>query len=135
MTSKTRPTLLRHLRDGTDPLTSNALKLARAMGVPLDWLADDGQGWPPPASPDEQIVRTVRQALAPYGGPEDLGDEEREVLAEFRQLDRPARAAAIKTLRTIRDLATPGPAESEGEPSGLAGAADAALRRTRKRLG
>ena len=30
------------------PQADTALKLARALGVPFDWLIDEEQGWPPP---------------------------------------------------------------------------------------
>ena len=30
------------------PRVDKALSLARALAVPLEWLADDAQGWPPP---------------------------------------------------------------------------------------
>jgi transcriptional regulator with XRE-family HTH domain len=40
------------------PRLDIAMKLCRVLKVPLDWLADDSQGWPPPApsSPNAAIM-------------------------------------------------------------------------------
>jgi helix-turn-helix protein len=35
---------------GREPLASNAVKLARVLRVPSDWLFDDERGWPPPGA-------------------------------------------------------------------------------------
>jgi transcriptional regulator with XRE-family HTH domain len=44
-----KPTLLtNYVARSSVPQIDNALKIARAMGVSLDWLADPAQGWPPP---------------------------------------------------------------------------------------
>lgn len=40
-----------YLQKGYIPRIDNALALARALKVPLDWLADNDQDWPPPTSP------------------------------------------------------------------------------------
>lgn len=61
-----------------------AASIARFFGVPLDWLADDSQDWPPPASEDTQILQTVRAALAQHGG--DVTAHERELLVHYRNL-------------------------------------------------
>lgn len=63
----------------SDVRVSTALKVARALNVPLDWLADDSQDWPPPASASvlDQAMeliqpRTKRRFEAmslKYGGP------------------------------------------------------------------
>ena len=37
-----------YVNRGSEPSATNALKLARALGVPVDWLIDDDQDWPPP---------------------------------------------------------------------------------------
>jgi len=56
-----------YLFKGQMPRADNALALARAAGVPLDWLIDEKQDWPPPkpgaVSPqgfsDEDLMREV----------------------------------------------------------------------------
>jgi len=46
---KLKPTVISdYVRRGYAPRVDIALKIARALNVPLDWLADDSQDWPPP---------------------------------------------------------------------------------------
>ncbi len=82
-----RPTVINNYLTGerrSAPMAQTALKLARAMSVPLEWLVDDKQGWPPPDSirereeaatklPDQQIIREFlrRRLLAQM----DLADK------------------------------------------------------------
>jgi transcriptional regulator with XRE-family HTH domain len=40
--------LSNYINRGSEPLASAALKLARALEVPVDWLLDDAQGFPAP---------------------------------------------------------------------------------------
>ena len=54
-------------KDDSLPRMDIALKIARAIGVPLEWLADDAQDWPPPVKTktlaslfsDEEMMREV----------------------------------------------------------------------------
>jgi transcriptional regulator with XRE-family HTH domain len=48
--------------------------LARMMECDLEWLLDDRKGWP------------MKRAKAPAGDP--ISDEDREILATIRQIDR-----------------------------------------------
>jgi transcriptional regulator with XRE-family HTH domain len=41
------------------PRADIALKIARALGVPLDWLLDDSKDWPPPDR-DEELVSAAK---------------------------------------------------------------------------
>ena len=70
-------------------------KLARYFGVPLDWLADDEQDWPPPKPPEEQAADVVREALSRGGLAGELSREERELLAAWRSLPEPLKAKAL----------------------------------------
>lgn len=81
------------------------MRLARALGVPAEWLADDEADWPPPASEEGQAVELVRGALTKAGIAGDLTDEERELLAGFRQL---APAQQRELLGYLRGLAAGG---------------------------
>lgn len=44
-----RGALNNYIHRDSSPLADSALRLARVMGVPLDWLVDDSQNWPPPS--------------------------------------------------------------------------------------
>jgi transcriptional regulator with XRE-family HTH domain len=43
-------TISNYIAKGSTPRADIALKIARALQVPLEWLVDDAQGWPPPKS-------------------------------------------------------------------------------------
>jgi len=66
------------------PRIDLGLKLAHLFGVPLDWLADDGQDWPPPKSDEQSAADIVKQALTNAGLAGELTDEETELLALIR---------------------------------------------------
>lgn len=51
-----RTALSGYLKKGAMPPADVAFRLAHAMEVPLEWLLDDDQDWPPPAG-DEQSLR------------------------------------------------------------------------------
>lgn len=61
--AKVSPSTISNLVNrGSIPRADNALLLARALNVPLEWLVDDLQGWPPPppnAGPLEQAQELV----------------------------------------------------------------------------
>lgn len=40
-------TLAKYIHHGVTPSSKIALRLARALGVSVEWLIDDTQGWPP----------------------------------------------------------------------------------------
>jgi len=56
--AKLKPGILNNFfnRDNSEPMASTALKLSRALEVPLDWLVDDEAGWPPPKPREPQDV-------------------------------------------------------------------------------
>lgn len=49
-----------YITRGSMPLADAALKLARAMNVPLDWLLDDDQDWPPPPAQSLAAATTLQ---------------------------------------------------------------------------
>lgn len=50
-----QPSILNnYVNRGSAPMARAALQLARALSVPLDWLIDDAQEWPPP-DPKEKL--------------------------------------------------------------------------------
>lgn len=48
-----------------NPQLSTALRIARALDVPLEWLADDAQEWPPPkpGCPVDQLKNLLQLAF------------------------------------------------------------------------
>ena len=68
------------------PRLDAALRIARALGVPLEWLADDEQtGDPPPAAEDE-IVTFVRDTFEAARESGKLSDQERELILILRRM-------------------------------------------------
>ena len=62
--------------------------MARYFGVSLEWLADDSQDWPPPASQETQAVDAVKEALTRAGLGGELSADARELLADYLGLER-----------------------------------------------
>jgi transcriptional regulator with XRE-family HTH domain len=64
-------TISNYIATGSTPRADIALKIARAIGVPLDWLVDDTQDWPPPESrrdgatsfTDQQLLHEIATRL------------------------------------------------------------------------
>ncbi len=77
------------------PSIQFAAGIARHYGVPLDWLADDAQGWPPPLSEKDKAVELVERALAGGGLAGELTDAERDLLAAFRSMTPEQRSRAL----------------------------------------
>jgi transcriptional regulator with XRE-family HTH domain len=42
----------------SSPMAENALRLSRAMQVPLDWLVDNSRDWPPPAQGSQGSIES-----------------------------------------------------------------------------
>jgi hypothetical protein len=62
------------------------VNLARLYEVSVDWLADNGQDWPPPASSEDQAADIVRSVLAGGGLTGELSDQECQFIALLRSL-------------------------------------------------
>lgn len=77
------------------------IRLAEVLGVPPDWLADDGADWPPPADDRQRAADLVRHALTRGGLADELNEEERELIANFRRLNDRRRGEAVGVLRTL----------------------------------
>ncbi len=71
---------------GTQPGFSLGVRLSHALAVSADWLGDDSQGWPPPASGKQSAAAMVERALTGEGLLGDLTEQERHLLADFRSL-------------------------------------------------
>ncbi len=77
---------------GSEPRFKLGCRIAKVLGVPPQWLGDDGQDWPPPIDRDQQGLELIRQALAGNGLIDQAADDERKLLADFRQLGEQARS-------------------------------------------
>lgn len=62
------------------------VRLAWALNVPADWLADDSADWPPPVSDQARAEGLVRKALTGAGLVGELSEDERDLLAAWRRL-------------------------------------------------
>lgn len=80
-------------------------RLARYFNVPLDWLADDSQDWPPPEDDRRKASEMIERVLSGAGLAGDLSNDEREILANWRRLDHPLRQ---KVIGYVIGLATTG---------------------------
>jgi len=97
---------------GSEPKLGLAARLASALGVPLAWLADEAQDWPPPAAgADERALELVRSALDNAGLLGELTDLERRALAALRALPPERRGEIVGFLTGLS-------AERAAPPSG-----------------
>jgi len=71
------------IREGSTPNFALGVRLAKELGVPADWLADDGQDWPPPASVGQAAEDLVSAALAGAGLAGDLAQADDESAAAW----------------------------------------------------
>ncbi len=72
---------------GSQPGFFLGVRLAKALDVPVDWLADDDQDWPPPETNKQKAVSMVEAALTGAGLSGELTPPEREVLRLYRMLE------------------------------------------------
>ncbi len=77
---------------GSEPRFKLGCRIARVLGVPAEWLGDDAQDWPPPLDREQQGLDLIRQALAGNGLIDQSTEDERKLLADFRQLSKQARS-------------------------------------------
>ena len=78
---------IRKLEAGiSEPGFRLGIALAKTLGVPSDWLADDEADWPPPppVDLDSRIVRTVHDALVADRQRDALTLDEGELLVQLR---------------------------------------------------
>lgn len=98
------PNTVREIEMGLtrDPSAVTIFRLARHYHVPMEWLCDDAQDWPPPASTDERIIQAVREAMAPAGA---RNEGEHRLLRLYRTMDIGARAATFNIIQTMAGVA------------------------------
>ncbi len=89
------PHVRRLEKQGANASTLISLGIARLFAVPLDWLADDAQGWPPPTSDRQRAAELVERALTGGGLAGELTDAERDLLAAFRSMTPEQRSRAL----------------------------------------
>ncbi len=107
-------TTVNNIEDGTtsDPGVCRVHKIASILGVSLDWLVDDSQGWPPPAGPEQQVADMVRKVFDRAGLAGEITDQEREVLAAFRSLDAAGRSEVLGYCRGLSVSRSAGKSET-----------------------
>jgi hypothetical protein len=69
-----------------DTKVSIAFAIARLFGVPLEWLADDEQGWPPPKTDEQSASELLQQVLESAGLVGQLSPEESNFLSLIRTI-------------------------------------------------
>ena len=101
-------TISSYIAKGSVPRADIALKIARAVSVPLEWLTDDAQSWPPPAQSGRSLADVPYTELA-----RELGRRYRlEVLDAVAGLDQAEREdwdAAAAAVRSLKPGADPPP--------------------------
>jgi len=89
-------------------------KIAGVLGVSADWLADENQAWPPPATEEQRVSEIVRDALAGKGLAGELTDEERRLLSVFRDLPEGEQHYALGFLAGLAKTGSREAAEAAG---------------------
>jgi len=87
-------------QDIRSPRTKVSLAIARLFDVPLDWLADDTQGWPAPKNAEQKVLALIRSALVAEG----LGRPsaaERRLLRAFHRLNEIDRAELLGRVEAL----------------------------------
>ena len=109
------PPTIRQIEGGTrqDPSFRTIARLAKYYEVPLDWLADDSQKWPPPLTPQQKAEDIVRAALTKEGLAGELTAEERKLLAGYRTLSGDGRRSVRTYLKAALDIEEAPPAQGQ----------------------
>ena len=82
------PETIRKIADhGSLPRLDRALRICRAVDIPIGWASDPETDWPPPVSEKDMAAELVSQALAGAGLAGELTDDERQLLSRWRQLN------------------------------------------------
>ncbi len=111
------PSNLNKILSGSQTRFSTGLKLARVLGVPVDWLGDDDQDWPPPESDTGRASRLVEEALASKGLAGHLTRDESDLLSAFRSMPPDQQQ---KALYFVLGLSVSGSESSARKVAGLA---------------
>jgi transcriptional regulator with XRE-family HTH domain len=72
-----------YINRGYIPRADTALRIAETLKVPVEWLINDDEDWPPPAAPDKDIIGNVPDGLL------------------MREVSRRLRRAAVDTRKLI----------------------------------
>ncbi len=101
---------------------SVGIRLARVLGVPAEWLADDEQDWPPPPTEKQAATAMIERMLAGAGLVGELNEEERDLLVRFRALNDVSKGRMLGLAEGLNaSNASPpdlDPDLAEGSPSG-----------------
>lgn len=91
------------INKGREPLASNAVRLARVLGAPCEWLFDDAQGWQPPGNIGEESLRSASelQLIERLGAYSRLMIRTLRVAAEGLPLDRLLRLESLAALEHL----------------------------------
>ncbi|MHC4983596.1 MAG: hypothetical protein ACYTF6_10610 [Planctomycetota bacterium] len=80
---------------GSEPKFRLGVRMARLLGVPPTWLADDEADWPPPENEQQRTIDLMRNALTRAGLAGELTKVERQLLALWRSLPEERRQNAM----------------------------------------
>jgi len=88
------PDVISSLRrvDGYQPGVGAAIRVARALGVSVEWLFDDDQDWPPPEGPQaDPRLEKIREHLPPAMTAEQIIEAIGRYMAEMARREQERR--------------------------------------------
>lgn len=105
-------TTIRRIEAGVqEPKVGLAYRLAETFEVPLDWLADDSLGWPPPRQ--DQTGPPPMPALPPDEG---LTKAERDIIRAWRELTPELQGRLMGYLAGLNQVTTHQQRQSSATP-------------------
>lgn len=107
--------------DIRQPKVGLCLKIARALGQNLEWLADDDMDWPPPVDDRQRVAAIIEGALTGAGLTGELSAEEIRLVGEFRRLSD---VEKVRLGGFLAGLTSREPLSPEGAAAAIQSAAD-----------